>query len=436
MAWFSRKAERIEAGLPLDGIDEIVFCVFDEKYRLQHHFTSGHAQEPGPFSLLAQPERTFDHQILRAAVASRGPVSMVVSHGEDRRLGLHILPFERKPGKWFFACFQVGGTAGVQEEEIRLSVESLMPGRLCLLLVDGQHRIRSVGACIPEAFGYERKSLLGMSLGDLFPGINLGTLSSFPMNTNQVALNCLLVCSDGARREVQIRQYSAPQGLVLYALSDTTPKLVVEDPAQVASRERRRIGQDIHDSIGQMLTGISLLSRSLGNGLTRSGLMAEASDAAQISALADEASNQIRQISRDLMPTEIVTKGLFDSLRELARITTVTCGMRCVAHIDDEVEFSDGAEETHLYRIAQEAVNNAVRHSGGSKVEIVLARAGGGYRLEVVDDGTWKDNAGNLTGIGLKTMEYRATAIGARLMVGGDPRGGSRMSCILDEEAG
>ena len=158
--------------------------------------------------------------------------------------------------------------------------------------------------------------------------------------------------------------------------------------------------------IGQVMTGISLLSRSLANSLKRSG-RSEYIDASQISSLADDASNQIRQISRGLIPSEIVQKGLVESLRELACNTQSSCNVKCDVQLDESIDFSDGAVESHLFRIAQEAVSNAVRHSGASRIEISLSGCDGTTVLKVKDDGTWKKLPQNLNGIGLKTMEYR-----------------------------
>jgi len=232
---------------------------------------------------------------------------------------------------------------------------------------------------------------------------------------------------------VEVKKYSASDHFTLYAMWDVTAPQSTEDLSQVANRERRRIGQDLHDSIGQLLTGISLLSRSLANSLKRLGHSGDL-DAAQISALADDASNQIRKISRGLMPSEIVDKGLFDSLRELARTTSNSCGLLCVARIDETAKFADGAVETHLYRIAQEAVNNAVRHADASRIDIVVTQENGLPRLEVVDNGTWKETVSDVNGIGMRTMEYRASAIGAHFRAGAHEQGGTSVVCLLEAE--
>ncbi|MBT8042109.1 MAG: sensor histidine kinase, partial [Pontiella sp.] len=243
----------------------------------------------------------------------------------------------------------------------------------------------------------------------------------------------VLRCLDGSHRDVELLKYSAADHCMLYAVCDVTRPQLNEEIAQVSTRERRRIGQDLHDSIGQLLTGISLLSRSLANNLRRDGNPGE-EDAAQISELADDASNQIRQISRGLMPADIVERGFFASLRDLARITTDSCGIQCEVRLDETVDFNDGAVETHLFRIAQEAVNNAVRHADASQIEIVFSVENGRPQLQICDDGTWKKAADHMSGIGMKTMHYRASVIGGNLTVGAVEEGGTHVVCRLEAE--
>ena len=436
MFGFSSKVEHHRtAHPPPTGITEMIFCVFDEKHRLLHHFSSGNERISGDNNprFLNRPDHASEYTSFREAIETQQSTSFSVVYSNGNRKCLHVLPYEWKRGKSRYACLEISQT-GNQETGDGLSRGcAFEPDRFCLLLADSGNTIRSVGSRVPGAFGYSRENLLGMNLSDLFSSVDMGIVESCSSDTNESILSCVFFSLDGSRRDVEIRKYSAPDHLTLYTISDMTPPQVTEEISQITTRERRRIGQDLHDSIGQMLTGISLLSRSLANSLKRAGDPGEV-DALQISALADEASNQIRQISRGLMPSEIIQKGLFDSLRDLARSTTSSCGLVCVARLDETVEFADVAVENHLYRIAQEAVNNAVRHSGASKIEIVVARVNGAPRLEIVDNGTWKEPPGMLTGIGMKTMGYRASAIGAQLHAGAHPQGGSSVVCVLESD--
>lgn len=120
-----------------------------------------------------------------------------------------------------------------------------------------------------------------------------------------------------------------------------------------------------------------------------------------------------------------------DALRDLAQTTVMSCGVACETRLDEAIGFSDGAVETHLFRIAQEAVNNAIRHAGASRIEISLSRHGNQTILKVIDDGTWQGRPRNLNGMGMRTMEYRATAIGGCLEIGALEQGGSCVACTL-----
>ena len=134
------------------------------------------------------------------------------------------------------------------------------------------------------------------------------------------------------------------------------------------------------------------------------------------------------------MPSDIVQSGLFPSLRNLARITTESCGLHCAVELDETVEFADSAVETHLFRIAQESVNNAIRHANATRIDILVSQVNGMPQLEINDNGQWKEMQENSGGIGLKTMQYRATAICGQLNVGPSGNGGTTVVCRLEME--
>ena len=418
---------------PPAGIEALIFCVFDEKHKVHHHFKACRPDKTASenFPLIEDPSRISERPILRDAFKTRTPVSLALSYDEGQRKYIYVLPYERKRGKWRFACLQVTTETPDPDAAEQPCVCALAEERVCLVLVDAQQVIRSVSSQIPEAFGYASESLNGMSLPDLFSRPDTEVLHACSADTGDSIMGCVLVCLDGSKREVEIKKFSAPDKCTLLGICDVSPKHRLEEFAAVTARERRRIGQDLHDSLGQMVTGISLLSRSLSNALRKDG-HAGGLDASQISELADEASNQIRQISRGLMPSEITQRGLFESLRELARITTGSCNITCNALLDESLSFPDVAVETHLYRIAQEAVNNSVRHAQANQIDIIISEVNGLQQLEVVDDGSWEEPEEVQSGFGLKTMKYRASAIGGQLHVGSMEQGGTRVVCRIE----
>jgi len=414
-------------------VSELVFCIVDEKNKVRYRFQAGLPDPVGGdvFRFLEGSPRTVENPLLSDAFKTRTSVSLALSYGEGRKKHIYILPYERKRGKWRFVCFQASTEPPDPDTAENLGVCALTEGRACLVLVDSHQAIRSVSSCVPESFGYDAENLAGMHLQDLFNVADVEVLQACSADTNESILSCTFFCLDGSKRDVELKKFSAPDKNTLYAICDVSPRQRMEEFAEVTARERRRIGQDLHDSIGQTLTGMSLLSQSLSNALKRDGHEGSA-DASQISGLADEASNQIRQISRGLMPSEIVRYGLYASLRELAHITTVSCGIVCETRLDDSLEFPDVAVETHLYRIAQEAVNNSVRHAAASRIDIVISEINGMSQLDVIDNGRWIEPEANVAGIGLKTMEYRASAVGGRLHIGTNPQGGTQVTCRLE----
>lgn len=428
-----RKSEEKPVLPPPPGVSELIICVFDEKQRVSHYVRTVQdgEVEDNRFRLLNDPDRAFESHVIQEAVDSRHSASVSFSYGRDLQKYLYVLPYCRKHSKWQCLCMQIAVDRPDPNIAMPAYVRALTEDRVCLLMVDGGNRILAAGAKVPTVFGYSSAQLADLSLTDLFSSSDVGIMKTWHDEHHNSELNCVFGCLDGARREVEIKKYDLPDGCTLYGIFDVASPQFNEEIAQVSMRERRRIGQDLHDSIGQLLTGISLLSRSLAINLKRDGNPGD-EDAAQISDLADDASNQIRQISRGLMPADIVHRGLFDSLRELGRVTTECCGLVCDVQIDESVVFGDGAVETHLFRIAQEAVNNAVRHANADHIDIVLSQHNGQPQLLVRDNGSWRNIMENSGGIGMKTMQYRASAINGHLNIEMSKSGGTQVMCRLE----
>jgi PAS domain S-box-containing protein len=196
-------------------------------------------------------------------------------------------------------------------------------------------------------------------------------------------------------------------------------------------REQRRIGRDLHDGLGQHLTALEMMNHTL------VGQLHEKAPA--LEPIANEISRHIRQIvthtrqlSHGLCPVSLTADGLMNSLKELAELTRTGGRMACEFACPDPVMLADLNVATQLYRIAQEAVSNAIRHSGATHIRIGLARAGARLELTVEDNGKGlpKDFAGK-RGMGLSTMHYRARLIGANLDMASIPGDGVRFCCTL-----
>jgi PAS domain S-box-containing protein len=204
----------------------------------------------------------------------------------------------------------------------------------------------------------------------------------------------------------------------------TERKRLEREVIQATELERRRIGQDLHDELGQQLTGAAFLGKVLQQKL-EAREVPEATDAAQLLDLITSALAETRDFSRLLSPVDIQAEGLMDALQDLADQTERVFEVSCLFDMEGDVRIRDNTVATHLFRIAQEAVNNALKHAAPSAVVIHLTRTPHGLRLTVEDDGSGFDpeHVNARAGLGLRTMHYRATLIGAHLAIERGVRG-------------
>ena len=179
--------------------------------------------------------------------------------------------------------------------------------------------------------------------------------------------------------------------------------------------EQRRIGQDLHDGTGQELTGLGFLAQELTESLQEKSLT-EAVVARKIVEGLDRALKQVRQVSKGLIPVDVSAEGLMVALGDLADSVTSQSKVKC--HFSGPVPIHDNQTATHLYRIAQEAITNALKHSRANHITVSLEAHDSGVTLSIRDDGTGlTDQADAATGMGLKIMRYRASLIGATFNV-------------------
>jgi len=210
----------------------------------------------------------------------------------------------------------------------------------------------------------------------------------------------------------------------------TERKQLERELLAIREKEQKLIGREMHDSMGQMLTGIAVKSKGLELKLKSKSLPRESADASEICELANETIAQTRRLARMLYPVDIETGGLVSALQGLVSSTKDLLKISCQFKCNDAVPIRDPVTARHLYRIAQEAITNAVRHGKAKNIRIELTSAKGITTLKVANDG--KDFPGILAtkkGIGLKIMEYRAKMIGSILDVGRGPKGGTIVTC-------
>jgi signal transduction histidine kinase len=198
---------------------------------------------------------------------------------------------------------------------------------------------------------------------------------------------------------------------------------------EVSEREQRRIGHDLHDSLCQHLTGTALAGQVLGEKLAAKSLP-EAADANRVVALVEDGINLARNLARGISPIEMEAEGLMDAFREFAAHITAISKVTCVFDCPAPVLVNNATAATHLYRIAQEAVSNAIRHGKARHIGISLFERGGLLNLAIEDDGIGLPDAWQKgPGLGTRIMAHRAAMIGATLSVEPNPTGGTLVRC-------
>ena len=207
-------------------------------------------------------------------------------------------------------------------------------------------------------------------------------------------------------------------------------RVLEEELLNVSSREQQRIGQDLHDSLCQQLAGIefrnSVLVQQLGK---NSKAKAEAS---QIGELIRNATKQARALARGLAPVEIEPDGLMAALTRLAANAANLFRIACTFECLQPVLLGDGTSATHLYRIAQEAIGNAVKHGRAKAVVVSLKQIDGELVLTIEDNGSGFNQEQSLgEGMGLRIMDYRAEMIGATLRIDSIKGKGTTVACRL-----
>lgn len=199
----------------------------------------------------------------------------------------------------------------------------------------------------------------------------------------------------------------------------------------ISEQEHRRLGQDLHDGLCQSLSGLAFMGRSLTKTLEEQHLSAPAAEAARLADLIHQSVEQARSIARGLHPVVMDAEGLVSALHELAVRSTNTI-TKCQLLCERVVPISDNGTALHLYRIAQEAVTNALKHAGARNITLDLKLHHHILTLSVSDDGCGLPEALlQSQGMGVRLMQYRADVLGADFSIGRVKHGGTRMICSL-----
>jgi PAS domain S-box-containing protein len=222
-----------------------------------------------------------------------------------------------------------------------------------------------------------------------------------------------------------------PNYIIATGIDITEREQLEKALVNISATEQRRIGQDLHDGLGQHLTGIAFMAKVHEAKLAEKQLT-DAADAAKIVRLVNEAIHKTRELARGLLPVVSDARGLMSALQLWAAEVEDLFGITCSFECRNEVLIHDDVVATHLYHIAQEAVNNAIKHGVARNIRLCLTAQNGWGTLIIQDDGSGiASDCGNTHGMGLHIMHYRAGMVGGTLEVAPAPVRGTTVTCVF-----
>jgi signal transduction histidine kinase len=199
----------------------------------------------------------------------------------------------------------------------------------------------------------------------------------------------------------------------------------------LSENEQRRLGQELHDVVCQELASVSIAAHMLSRELSTSD-QKETAHAREVATMADHALETTRRIARGFFTTGFDSAGLAEALGEIARHTEEKTGISCVVHWPEDLAITDENTVIHLFRIAQQAIQNAVKHASATHIKVSLERKAQSLHLMIEDDGRGLPSPTDKEkGLGLRIMAYRAGLLGGEFKTEAAPKGGTRIVCQI-----
>ncbi|MEQ1751018.1 MAG: PAS domain S-box protein [Prosthecobacter sp.] len=309
-----------------------------------------------------------------------------------------------------------------------------------IIVLDELTRIIHVNAAFVRVLGYDLSMVAGRPLWET------GMMSAAEIPRAKARYQQLLAGKEIAPVELRLKAKNGDWHVVelqptaarhsdgsidriILTFTDMTERTRLQrEILKISEQEQARIGHNLHDGVGQTMTGLSSLMESLESELSG----AQRASATRIREIMQDALQEVRRMSHGLSPASVKNRGLSGALQLLADTLRFNHRTECVCEVDSTIKIEDAEKETHIFRIAQEASNNAIRHGHPKKVALSLQRLGEEECvLKIENDGAAivKKKGKPSEGIGMQVMDYRANLIGGTLSITSSPRTGVSVSC-------
>ena len=326
------------------------------------------------------------------------------------------------------------------EAQLRAILDHAVEG---IVVIDEQGVIETFNKAAQRMFGYDASEVVGRNVSMLMPEPFGAQHDHYMRKYHETGQRRII----GIGREAVGRKKNGTVFPVDLSVSEvrlggkltytglvrdiTERKRLEREVLDVSEREQRRIGYDLHDGVCQELAGVAFLAQTMETRLA-AGNKVTAEDAAEIRKLLQEAVSHARALSRGLQPVDPQPGGLAAALRQLATDTSDCHKVSCQFCGDHGIDLADKHAATHVYRIAQEAIRDAIQHGKATCIAIDLSTAKGIITLTVVDNGVGLGEDGRYREeMVMRMMHHRARVIGAELSISPRWPGGVKVACEL-----
>jgi len=344
-----------------------------------------------------------------------------------------------RPRRVVGACIDVN-TRRRAEELLRTQAKILETMREGVVLIDFSGRVELANPAFKSMFRCVAEDLIGCSIADLLTTVERRSASA-PANwverlRDQIGTRDFVFRRrDGTTFTGEVLRatlvLAAGKRWLIVVQDVSERKRLEREVLDIGNRERRRFGHELHDGLCQELTGVALMLRSIATHLRRDVLPTDR-QLGEIVALINGAIEGARAMARGLSPVTIDRGGLLSALDVLVHRARQSSGIEVRLHVRMPPDWTIAEPTaTHLYRIAQEALNNAVKHAGARTITVALRTIDDDLQLSVSDNGAGLPaGTARSDGMGLKIMDYRARMIGGYMDIAPRRRGGTRVRCV------
>jgi len=313
-----------------------------------------------------------------------------------------------------------------------------------IITIDEKGIVETMNPSAERIFGYSANEVIGRNVSMLMPEPFHSEHDGYLEHYRKTGERRII----GIGREVRGRRKDGtefPMDLAVSAASVgqrriftglvrdiTQRRLLEQEILEISDHEQRRIGSDLHDDLCQRLAGIRFSCDALRNSLTKIPPEGVEERVEKIGARVSDAIDRTRMLARGLSPVALESNGLVSALQELADGVKELFGVDYTFESKGKIVVEDPMTATHLYRITQEAINNALKHGRPSRLLVSLKKVGDKVSLTIDDNGSGFSIDGSQSqGMGLRTIAYRADLIGADLQVKSKPGRGTRIICVF-----